>query len=220
MAAIVRSLPPPGATVQLQLRCELNLECVRRPKPTERFASSVLFGGVHLKPVAAARPHFKSAATGVFTATADFHHLGSLGVFAVFAAVFAVWFGRTIARSMSALFGRIFSHCGSPSAQVGAIKLLGDLRPMLGANESRVKHEVARASMNHARVARAASFQQTRQPMHDIERELTVVDAGTVHAKRHLVRSGYLRGQHRSFTEHDNASFAERHRNALRASGC
>jgi len=61
-------------------------------------------------PLALCRRTPKSAATRVFAAAADFHHLRSLGILAVFAAVLAVLFGRTITRAVRAFFGIGISH--------------------------------------------------------------------------------------------------------------
>src|ERR1051325_11096441 len=58
-----------------------------------------------------------------------------------------------------------------------------------------------------------------RQPMHDVECELAVIDAGAVHAKLHLLRADHLRREHSGFTQNNHAAFTNTHRNALRASG-
>ena len=54
-----------------------------------------------------------TSTTGVLAATPDFHDVRFLGFFAVFAAVFAVLFRRTIARGVSTFPGVFFSHEGN-----------------------------------------------------------------------------------------------------------
>ena len=49
-------------------------------------------------------------ATRMLTATADFHHLGFFSFLAVFTAILAVLFGRTIASRMRTLAGLFISH--------------------------------------------------------------------------------------------------------------
>ena len=62
-------------------------------------------------------------------------------------------------------------------------------------------------------------LQQTREPMHDIERQLPVVDSGTVHSERHAITCGELRRQHRRFAQDDDTAFAKAERDSLRATG-
>src|SRR5205814_4348341 len=51
--------------------------------------------------------------------------------------------------------------------------------------------------------------------MHDVESQLSIIDAGSIHAELHLIRAGHLRGQHGSFAQYDHASFSDRHQDAL-----
>ena len=51
--------------------------------------------------------------------------------------------------------------------------------------------------------------------MHDVERQLSIVDAGTIHAKLHTTRSSHLRGKHRGFAEHNHATLAKSENNSL-----
>ena len=64
-----------------------------------------------------------SAATGVFATAADLHHLGSLGVLAVFAAVLTVRFGMTITWAMRTFVGIGISHRATSFAFRGGWRL-------------------------------------------------------------------------------------------------
>src|SRR5438309_69231 len=55
--------------------------------------------------------------------------------------------------------------------------------------------------------------------MHDIQRELSIVDAWTVHSKRIAIRSGKLRREHRSLAEDHDVTFPKVHRDSLSAAG-
>ena len=56
--------------------------------------------------------------------------------------------------------------------------------------------------------------------MHDIQRELSIVEAWTVHSKRIAIRSGKLRREHRSVAEDHDVTFPKVHRGSLSAAGC
>ena len=58
-------------------------------------------------------------------------------------------------------------------------------------------------------------LKQTRKPMHDVKRQLSIVDAGTIHAELHPTRSSHLRGKHRGFAEHNHATLAKSENNSL-----
>src|SRR5258707_6844578 len=54
--------------------------------------------------------------------------------------------------------------------------------------------------------------------MHDVQGQLSIVDAGTIHAEGHAITRCQLGRKHRRLAEHDRAALADTHRYALRAS--
>jgi len=63
---------------------------------------------------------------------------------------------------------------------------------MLGAIGSAVKCGTHASGVPKAALQRSAhrSLQLPRKPVHDVERQLSIVDPGTVHAELHLLRAG------------------------------
>src|SRR6266705_1746931 len=51
--------------------------------------------------------------------------------------------------------------------------------------------------------------------MHDVQRDLTIVDARTIHPKLHLLRTGELSREHRCFAKDDYAAPAKLERDSL-----
>lgn len=51
--------------------------------------------------------------------------------------------------------------------------------------------------------------------MHDVERQLSIVDAGTIHAELHAPGSAQLGGKHRGFTEDNYPALAKAEDNSL-----
>ena len=56
--------------------------------------------------------------------------------------------------------------------------------------------------------------------MHDIQRQLPVVDAGTIHAEFRAARSSHLRGEHRGFSEDNYSTLAQAEDKSLRPTRC
>src|SRR6266852_2995597 len=60
------------------------------------------------------RPAEECSTPGMLAATSDLHDVGFFGFLAVFATVFAAFFRRTIARSVSTFSSRFFGHQSRP----------------------------------------------------------------------------------------------------------
>src|ERR1041385_2799876 len=63
-------------------------------------------------------------------------------------------------------------------------------------------------------------FQQTRQPMHDVQRELFVINAGVIHSNGFILRRIPEKGrQHISLGKYNNFSSTKLNRQTLRSAG-
>ena len=101
--------------------------------------------------------------------------------------------------------------------KLGTTQIVGGCRePMLGPIASKVKMKSRGPCTN----GRSYLLEQPRKPVHDVERQLPIVDTGTVHAELHATRSSHLRGKHRGFTENNYPALAKAEDNSLSPTRC
>ena len=121
----------------------------------------------------------------MLASAANFHYVRPVSFLAVFTTVLASLLGLAITRAVSALI-RFVSH---DYTSTNEINFQGGFIRIVGRASIKVKtHESKR------------SFQHARQPMHDIQAELSIIDSGTIHSELHLIRTSQLRREHRCFT--------------------
>ena len=128
----------------------------------------------------------------MFTTATDLHYSGFLSFFAIFAAVLAAFFRRTVTRWVgTGSFVRFVGHeLMPPRLQVGLIHL--QVFRQVYARPHRRRGQDGIRAFIQVRFCNDL-FQHSREPMNDIKRQLPIVDAGTIHAERHFAGTRQLR---------------------------